>query len=115
MISSSGEKSDGNPSGGSSNLSVSGGNSDGDSSGGSSDLSLSGGNSDGNPSGGQSDCDSVSEDEIQVSKSSRKRKAHSIKAKLEVVDYAEKYSKNAASKKFGIGRTSVRKWVETVK
>uniref|UniRef100_A0A915E756 Uncharacterized protein n=1 Tax=Ditylenchus dipsaci TaxID=166011 RepID=A0A915E756_9BILA len=104
MISSSGEKSDGNPSGGSSNLSVSGGNSDGDSSGGSSDLSLSGGNSngnpsggrsvfslsggnsDGNPSGGQSDCDSVSEDEIQVSKSSRKRKAHSIKAKKKNVN-----------------------------
>uniref|UniRef100_A0A915D0F5 Uncharacterized protein n=1 Tax=Ditylenchus dipsaci TaxID=166011 RepID=A0A915D0F5_9BILA len=37
MISSSGEKSDGNPSGGSSNLSVSGGNSDGDSSGGGAD------------------------------------------------------------------------------
>uniref|UniRef100_A0A915E9N1 MADF domain-containing protein n=1 Tax=Ditylenchus dipsaci TaxID=166011 RepID=A0A915E9N1_9BILA len=55
----SGGNSDGDSSGGSSDLSLSGGNSNGNPSGGRSVFSLSGGNSDGNPSGGQSDCDSV--------------------------------------------------------
>ena len=43
-------------------------------------------------------------EESQESKSSRKRKAYLIKKKLEAVDYANKYSKSSAAKKFGIGR-----------
>uniref|UniRef100_A0A915D7F5 Brinker DNA-binding domain-containing protein n=1 Tax=Ditylenchus dipsaci TaxID=166011 RepID=A0A915D7F5_9BILA len=58
-----------------------------------------------------SESNSESQEESQESKSSRKRKAYSIEKKLEAVDYANKYSKSSASKKFGVGRTQIINWV----
>uniref|UniRef100_A0A915D704 HTH psq-type domain-containing protein n=1 Tax=Ditylenchus dipsaci TaxID=166011 RepID=A0A915D704_9BILA len=58
-----------------------------------------------------SELNSESQEKSQESKSSRKRKAYSIEKKLEAVDYANKYSKSSASKKFGVGRTQIINWV----
>uniref|UniRef100_A0A915D5K1 EGF-like domain-containing protein n=1 Tax=Ditylenchus dipsaci TaxID=166011 RepID=A0A915D5K1_9BILA len=58
-----------------------------------------------------SESNSESQEESQESKSSRKRKAYSIEKKLEAADYANKYSKSSASRKFGVGRTQIINWV----
>uniref|UniRef100_A0A915DXR4 HTH CENPB-type domain-containing protein n=1 Tax=Ditylenchus dipsaci TaxID=166011 RepID=A0A915DXR4_9BILA len=55
------------------------------------------------------------EQRTSESKASRKRKSYSIKTKLEVVDYAKEYSKNAASRKFNISRSIVQSWVKQEK
>ena len=53
-----------------------------------------------------------SQEESQESKSSRKRKAYSIEKKLNAVDYARKYSKHSAAKKFNVGRSLLQAWVK---
>lgn len=60
---------------------------------------------------GDSESNIESQESSQGSKSSRKRKAYSVEKKLEAIDYANKYSKNSASKKFGVSRGSIQEWV----
>lgn len=58
----------------------------------------------------ESDSNAESQEESQESRSSRKRKAYSIAKKLEAVDYANKYSKKSAAKKFNVDRSSIIGW-----
>uniref|UniRef100_A0A915CVN0 Brinker DNA-binding domain-containing protein n=1 Tax=Ditylenchus dipsaci TaxID=166011 RepID=A0A915CVN0_9BILA len=43
---------------------------------------------------------------------SRKRKAYPTEKKLQAVDYANKYSKVSASRKFNVSRSRIQKWVK---
>ena len=57
-----------------------------------------------------SESNAESQEESQQSKS-RKRKAYTIEKKLEAVDYANKYSKYSAAKKFSVTPKMIRDWV----
>jgi hypothetical protein len=64
----------------------------------------------------EQDSNHVSEEDEEVLVNEKaeksKRGCYSIKRKLEVVDFAKKYSKHAASKKFSLDRKMIRRWID---